>query len=107
MDKVNEVALVDVAFRKSERVIVAETIRIPPKSEADGPVRSDVKGLCLVTSMGRKMAAVTSGLHELEKGATFLTKIGNFSDQAVIGAFNLNLASFSRIVSKLKLKPPL
>jgi hypothetical protein len=71
MDKSNEGALVDVAFRKSERVIVAETIRIPPKSEADGPVRSDDKGLCLVTSMGRKMAAVTKRLHELEKGRRF------------------------------------
>jgi hypothetical protein len=59
MDKGDEVALVDDACRKSERVIVAETIRIPPKSEAVGPVRSDAKGLCLVTSMGRKMATVT------------------------------------------------
>jgi hypothetical protein len=83
MDKGDEVALVDDAFRKSERVIVAETIRIPPQSEAVGPVQSDAKGLCLLTSMGRKRATVTNGLHELEKGATFLTKIGNFSDQAV------------------------
>jgi transposase InsO family protein len=83
MDKGDEVALVDVAFKRSERVIVAETIHIPPKSEAVVPVRSDAKGLCLVTSMYRKRAAVTNGLHELEDGATFLTKIGNFSDQAV------------------------
>jgi hypothetical protein len=83
MDKGDEVSLVDCAFKKTEQVLVAERIRIPPKSEAIVPVRSDAKGLNLLTSMDRRRTAVTNGLHQLEGGAVFLTKVGNFSDQFV------------------------
>jgi hypothetical protein len=83
VDKGEEVALKNGAFRRSELVIVAEKIQIPPKSEAVVPVRSKSKGLCLVTSIYRKSAAYTDELHELEYGMRYLTKIGNFSDQAV------------------------
>ena len=65
------------------RVVVAERICIPPFSEVVVPVKSDARGLCLVTTLGRRRVSVTNGLHQLEGDGIFVTKVANFSGSAV------------------------
>jgi hypothetical protein len=60
-------------------VRVAERLMIPARSESVLPVQSDARGSCLVTSSGTQRVSVTNGLHYLEEGETFLTKVANFS----------------------------
>jgi hypothetical protein len=84
MGQGEEIPLADHDYRKVQRVFVKERITIPPRHEAVVPVYSDADGVCLVTTMGLRRVAVSNGIHHLEKGATFLTKVGNFSQQAII-----------------------
>ena len=83
MDFGDEVPLVACTPAKQERVFVSEKISIPPRSEAVVPVHSNASGLCLITSSGRLRVAATNGLHEIEKGEIFLTKVGNFGKSSV------------------------
>jgi hypothetical protein len=78
-----EIPLAEHDYRKVQRVFVKERITIPPRHEAVVPVYSDAEGICLVTTMGLRRVAVTNVIHHLEKGATFLTMVGNFSQQAI------------------------
>ena len=77
-----EVSLVGAARPMTGRVLVAESIVVPPKSEAVIPVRSEARGLCLVTTLGLRRVSVTNGLHQLE-GGNFLIKVANFSEKSV------------------------
>jgi hypothetical protein len=60
-----------------------EHMRIRPMSEAVVQVRTDVCGVCFITTMGRRRVSVTNGLHQLEDNSHFLTRVTNFSKSAV------------------------
>jgi hypothetical protein len=81
MSQRDEVPLASDLNGVSGKVRVAELLMIPARSESAFPVRSDARGLCLVTSSGTRRVSVTNGLHYLEEGETFLTKVANFSHQ--------------------------
>ena len=83
MDHGDEVPLVEGGQDRMRRVVVAERICIPPFSEVVVPVKSDARGLCLVTTLGRRRVSVTNGLHQLEGDGIFVTKVANFSGSAV------------------------
>jgi hypothetical protein len=83
MDHGDEIPLVQGGKARASRVVVVEHMRIPPMSEAVVSVRSNARGLCLITTMGRRRVSVTNGLHQLEDNSPFLTRVANFSKSAV------------------------
>ena len=82
MDRGEEIPLADSNYRKIQRVRVRERITIPPRHEAVVPVYTEADGLCLITTMGLRRVAVANGIHQLDRGSTFLLKVANFSNQA-------------------------
>jgi hypothetical protein len=83
MGQGDEVPFAEYRNAISGKVRVAERLIVPPRSEAVLPVQSTARGLCLVTSSGTRRISVTNGLHYLEEGENFLTKVSNFSARPV------------------------
>jgi hypothetical protein len=83
MNRGEEVPLIAADNSSAGHVFVVEGIEIPPKCEAVVRVKSQARGLCLVTGLGRRDAAVANGLHELDSGSSFLMKVGNFGTRSV------------------------
>jgi predicted aspartyl protease len=72
MDQGEEILLSDSNYRKIQRV----RITIPPRHEAVVSVCSEAEGLCLITTMRLRRVAVATGIHQLERGSTFLIVTG-------------------------------